>query len=268
MKTIAHIVKGIVIGIATLVPGVSGGTMAIILGLYDDIIHSISSFFKDIKGNTIFLGAVGIGGVIGLLGFSKIMEFALENYKYPMMFLFIGIIIGGIPVLYKKANEGERKPSNWLYFAIGFIIIFIMSLYNGTIVDLANSTGVLQFVFLLFAGIIIAVALILPGISTSFLLLAIGLYDTTIKAMSNYDINYLFPVAIGAGIGIITTTKVLENFMLKKPSQTYMLILGFVIGSIIEVFPGIPTGLNIIISIATFILGFIAIRALGKKYAE
>ncbi len=268
MKTITHIIKGVIIGIATLVPGVSGGTMAIILGLYDEIIHSISSFFKDIKGNIIFLATVGIGGAIGLFGFSRLMKFCLENFEYPMIYLFIGIIIGGIPVLYKKANEGKRAPSNWLYFVIGFAIILIMSLYTGTIVNLANSTGVLQFVFLFIAGIIIAVALILPGISTSFMLLALGMYDITVNAISNFEINFLIPIALGVGFGIIATTKLLENFMTKKPSQTYMLILGFVIGSIIEVFPGIPQGFDIAISIATFLLGFIVIKFMGEKFAE
>lgn len=268
MKTIIHIVKGVIIGIATLVPGVSGGTMAIILGLYDDIIHSISSFFKDMKGNIIFLGTVGIGGVIGLFGFSRLMKFCLENFKFPMIYLFIGIIIGGIPVLYKKASTGKRNIMNWIYFVIGFAIILVMSLYTGTIVNLASSTGALKFVFLFFAGIIIAVALILPGISTSFMLLALGLYDITVNAISNVEVNYLIPITLGVAFGIIATTKLLENFMAKKPAQTYMLILGFVIGSIIEVFPGIPAGLDIVISIATFLLGFIVIRAMSEKYAE
>lgn len=268
MKTIIQIIKGIIIGIATLVPGVSGGTMAIILGLYDDIIHSISSFLKDIKGNVIFLGTVGIGGIIGLFGFSRLMRFCLDNFKYPMIYLFIGIIIGGIPVLYKKANVGKRKLSNWLYFAIGFLIILVMSLYTGTIVNLANSTGILQFVFLFSAGIIIAVALILPGISTSFMLLALGLYDITINAISKPEINFLIPIVLGVGFGIIATTKLLENCMAKKPAQTYMLILGFVIGSIVEVFPGIPHGLDIAISVATLMFGFIVIRTMGERYSE
>lgn len=266
--TVINIVKGIIIGIATLVPGVSGGTMAIIVGLYDDIIRSISSFFKDIRGNIIFLATVGTGGVIGLVGFSRLMEFLLNNFKFPMTYLFIGIIIGGIPVLYKKAKAGEHKPLNWLYFAAGLAIILVMSLYTGTIVNLANSTGVLQFAFLFFAGIIIAVALILPGISTSFMLLAIGLYEKTIHAIRYIEIGYLIPIALGTGFGVIATTKLLEKCMAKKPAQTYMLILGFVIGSIIQVYPGIPEGIDIILSVAALLLGFIVIRVMGEKYAE
>lgn len=287
---IKNIIKGIVIGIATLVPGVSGGTMAIILGLYDNIIHSISSFFSDIKKNTIFLMTVGIGGVIGLFGFSWIMKFLLSQFRYPMIYLFIGVIIGGIPVLYRKINTADKRPVDWIYFVIGFLIILVMTIYDGTIVNLANSTGILQFVFLFFAGIIIAIALILPGISTSFMLLAIGLYDIFIDAVSNVKLNYLLPIGLGTLFGVLTTTRVLENCMNKRPRQTYLLILGFVIGSVLQVFPGLPEGVytlmsvntagnitgteillaiaEIVASIATLILGYLLIRFMSKRFGE
>ncbi|NLM11099.1 MAG: DUF368 domain-containing protein [Clostridiaceae bacterium] len=288
--TVKNIIKGVIIGIATLVPGVSGGTMAIILGLYDDIIHSISSYFSDIKRNTIFILTVGIGGAIGLFGFSWIMKFLLSQFRFPMTYLFIGVIIGGIPVLYQKVNTGERRNVDWLYFVIGFIIILVMKFYDVTIVNLANSTGVLQFVFLFFAGIIIAVALILPGISTSFMLLAIGLYDIFIDAISNVKLNYLVPIGLGTVFGVLTTTRILENSMEKKPRQTYLLILGFVVGSVLQVFPGFPEGfykllsigriaeiltgevllgiVEIIASIASLILGYFLIRFMSKKFGD
>ena len=290
MNIATNIIKGIVIGIATLVPGVSGGTMAIILGLYDDIIHSISSFFSDVKKNTLFILTVGIGGVIGLFGFSWIMKFLLSHFRFPMIYLFIGVIIGGIPVLYKKIDIADKRKTDWLYFVIGFIIILVMTLYDGTIVNLANSTGVLQFIFLFFAGIIIAVALILPGISTSFMLLAIGLYDIFIDAISNIKLNYLLPIGLGAVFGVLTTTRILENCMNKKPMPTYLLILGFVIGSVMQVFPGLPEGLytllsinnmgnittpevllgvaEIIASIAALILGYFLIRFMSKRFGD
>lgn len=265
-----NIIKGVVIGIATLVPGVSGGTMAIILGVYDDLIHSISSFFKDIKKNFVFLATVGIGGVIGLVAFSRLMELALQHFKYPMVFLFLGAILGGIPVLYKKASVEALRWHDWLYFVIGIAIILVMSLYNGTIVNLANSTGILQFAFLFLAGIIIAVALILPGLSTSFMLLAIGLYEITLNAISELQLNFLVPIGLGAVFGVITTTKILETLMTQKPRQTYLLILGFVIGSIADILfdTGLPSGLNIVLSIATLVLGFVVIRMLSEKFGD
>lgn len=269
MKSLILILKGIAIGIATLVPGVSGGTMAIMVGLYDDIIHSISSFLKDVKKNLIFMATVGIGGIIGLFAFSSVVKFGLEHFRYPCFYLFIGIILGGIPVLYKKANTGKTRLVDWVYFAVGFIIILVMSIYNGTIINLANSTGVLQFVFLFIAGVIIAVALILPGISTSFMLLALGMYEITVNAISNREVNFLIPIGLGTVFGVIATTRILENCMKNNPKQTYMLILGFVAGSIIEVFPGLPPSwLDIAISSAALLLGFFIIRMLSEKFAE
>lgn len=268
MKKYINILKGIVIGISTLVPGVSGGTMAIILGVYDEMIHAISSFFNNIKKNFLFLLELSIGGVIGIVAFSRIIEYSITNFKFPTIYLFLGIIFGGIPVLYEKANVRSKSKKDWIYFIIGFFIILIMSIYNGTIVNLADSTGILNFMFLILAGIIIAVALILPGISTSFMLLALGLYDITLRAINNVEISFLVPIILGVGIGVIATTKTLENCLNNKPRQTYMLILGFVIGSILQVFPGVPTGFNLFISILTFIIGFIVIRFLSKKYKD
>lgn len=288
MDKLVNVIKGIVIGIAVLVPGVSGGTMAIILGLYDDIIHSISSFFSDIRKNALFLMTVGIGGAIGLLGFSSIMGYLLSNFRYPMIYLFIGIIIGGIPVLYKKAETGAKKATDWIFLAIGFIIVLVMAFFNVTVVNLANSTGILRFVFLFVAGIIIAVALILPGISTSFMLLAIGLYDTFIEAINSVKLDLLIPIGLGVIFGVISTTRVLENSMNRKPRQTYLLILGFVVGSIIEVFPGLPEGFYTLMtigktgftsdvimktveaaaSVAALILGYILIRFMNKKFGD
>jgi len=269
VKILIRFLKGVVIGVAMLVPGVSGGTMAIILGVYDDMIHSVSSFFKDIKNNFVFLLNIGIGGIIGVLAFSKLVEYALDNFKYPTMYLFIGVVVGGIPVLYQKADIRKGQAKNWMFFGLGFIIVLIMSIYNGTIVNLANSTGILQFIFLFIAGIVISVALILPGISTSFMLLVLGLYDITIKAINDLYISYLAPIIIGLAFGTIATAKILENAMERKPSQTYMLILGFVTGSIIPVFPGFPEKTyEIIISAAAFILGFFVIRIMSKKFSD
>ncbi|NLK68523.1 MAG: DUF368 domain-containing protein [Clostridiaceae bacterium] len=290
MKSLVNIIKGVVIGIATLVPGVSGGTMAIILGLYDDIIRSISSFFSDIKKNTVFIVTVGIGGAIGMFGFSWIMKYLLSNFKFPMIYFFMGVIFGGIPLLYEKANAGTKRKTDIIYFILGFVIILIMTFNVGTIVNLANSTGILQFLFLFLAGIIIAVALILPGISTSFMLLAIGLYDIFIDAVSNLKFAYLIPIGLGTFFGVLATTRVLENCMNNKPRPTYLLILGFVLGSVLQVFPGLPEGFytlisigniadivtpvvllgvaEVLASIAALLLGFILIRFMSKRFAD
>ncbi len=264
MGNIVTVIKGVVIGLATLVPGVSGGTMAIILGVYDDLIHSISSFFKDWKKNGLFLIQIGIGSVIGVGAFSKIIEQALVKYENPMIYLFLGIICGGIPVLYKKSLSSERKKSDLMFLGIGFIIVFIMTLQPSAVFTLATNTGVKSTIFLVIAGFIIAVALILPGISTSFMLLTLGLYSITLEAINTFNLAYLVPIGIGAVIGTLSTTKAIENLLEKYPSKTYLLILGFVIGSLLEVFPGIPEGFDIIYCIITFVIGFAVIKYMSR----
>ena len=247
MKRLKHFIKGIAIGGTMMVPGVSGGTMALILGIYDDIIHAISSFFKDIKKNFLFLLVVGIGGIIGLVTVGLLVDKAIEAFKYPTMFLFLGIVLGGLPVLFEEANKGKKTKLDWLFFVIGVVIIaglmFLDSKVNGSLVNLSNASYGL-YIYLFIAGIVVSIALILPGISTSFLLLTLGLFDPLMDAVKTLDFAFLIPLALGVIFGVVAITKLLETLLTKKPRQTYLMIIGFVVASMIEVFPGIPNGIS------------------------
>lgn len=271
MTHIKNFVKGIIIGLSTLVPGVSGGTMAIILGLYDKIIHSISSFFKDIKNNIIFLGVVGVGGAIGLFGFSNVMAFLMENIRYVMIFLFLGIIAGGMPVLIKKSEINFKKitPLWAVLFFVGIAAVVAMSFSKSTVVNLATGEGAIMMLFMVLAGFIYAITLILPGISGSFFLLTIGLYEITMTAISDRNLSYLIPFAIGIILGVVLTTKLLENLMKKHLTATYIVIIGFVIGSVVVLFlENIPSGINILYAVISFIAGYFltyCITRLGEK---
>lgn len=266
MEIVKNFIKGVVTGVATLVPGVSGGTMAIILGIYDRLIHSVSSIFGDFKKNFLFLLQVGLGGVLGILLFSRLMESAMNTIPYVMQFLFIGIIIGGLPVLYKKSVSVDKgSPADYIFLIAGFAIVFLMTLEPQAIVNLATARGVLSYIFLIIAGIVIAIALVLPGISASFMLLALGVYSLTLNAINTLNIPFLIPLGIGLAVGTFGTAKAIEKLLQKYPRKTYMLIIGFVLGSLVEVFPGIPQGWQLPASIAVFILGFAVIFWLGRK---
>ncbi|OPJ56673.1 DUF368 domain-containing protein [Clostridium oryzae] len=265
MKYIMNFLKGVAIGLATLVPGVSGGTMAVILGVYDDLIHAIGSFFEDSKKHAVLLLELGAGAFTALLLFSKLIEAALKNYHFPMSFLFIGVICGGVPVLYKKSRQQERKRNDIIFLIIGFVLVLAMTVEPSATTALATAKGAVSIVFLFIAGIVIAVALILPGISGSFMLLTLGLYQITLRAINERNIPFLIPIGFGAIVGTLATTKAIEKLLQKYPGKTYMLILGFVIGSLIPVFPGMPRGINILTSIMAFIIGFAFIFWLGKK---
>lgn len=273
--------KGIIVGIATLVPGVSGGTMSIILGIYDRLIHSVGSFFQDWKKNFLFLLQVGSGGLIGILLFDRLMLYALESAHYVMRFLFIGIIIGGLPVLYKKAMSVERTGDGWtvnrsgftnrlgisdiLFIIAGIAIVLLMTSKPDAVINLAAGGTLLSYVFLIVAGVIFAVALVLPGISFSFMLLALGMYDITLKAIRDLNIPYLIPLGMGVALGTFGTARILERLLQKYPRKTYMIIIGFVLGSMAEVYPGIPFGWQLPVSAVVCLAGFAAMYMLGKK---
>lgn len=258
-----NMLKGLFVGGSMLIPGVSGGTMAMILGIYDKLITSISSFFKDKKQNIIFLGTFVLGASIGILLFAKPLLYLTDKFTFPMMYLFMGAVVGSIAMIYKKAEIKKITLPVILYTILGMIIIFLISFIPKELFAVSLNIGIIDYMLLMVAGIISAVALILPGISVSYMLLVLGMYEETMKAIDQFYLPYLIPLGIGVILGILLTTRILEKAMNKYTEPTYLIILGFVIASVIEVFPGIPSGLNIIISVVTFFGGYFLIRKLS-----
>lgn len=277
-NTLLVMLKGFIIGSSMSVPGVSGGTMSILLGIYDKLIGSISRFTKDIKENIIFLIKFCIGSGIGIFTLSKSIKWLLEVAPLPVSFFFLGAVIGGVPALFKKlaTKNSKLKVSSLIYFLIGLgIVISIGFIPTGTI-SVTSGSGIGHYMMLFVTGIIVALALVLPGISTSHMLLVLGMYDSMLEAVSNFDLVYLGILGAVTVIGIFLTTRPIEWMMNKFPHQTYCVIIGFVLGSTWEIFrdkikPEIPTNANylwlvttVIISIITFVLGIKAIMALSK----
>jgi putative membrane protein len=229
---------GLIIGAAMLIPGVSGGTTAIILGIYDRLVASVSSFFKDIKHNFIFLAAVAVGGILGVLLFAKPLQSLVNLWEAPMLCLFMGATCGSLPMLIRKSKGGFRFYSVVAALA-GFALVLSISLLPEGLFSF-DTHSVSGFLILLVSGIPLAVALVLPGISVSYMMLVIGIWEPMLNAVSSLDIFFLAPLAIGLGLGVILTTKVLEYAMNRHPGQTYFAIIGFVLGSVLEIVREIP----------------------------
>lgn len=268
--------KGFLIGSSMSVPGVSGGTMAILLGIYDKLISSISNFLKDIKGNMLFLMKFCIGAGIGIGSLAFLIKWSLDKFPFQISFFFLGAVIGGIPALYKKTKESPLNISSGIYFLIGLVLVISIGFIPVGNFDVSSGSGIGYFLMLLLTGIIIALALVLPGISTSHMLLVLGMYDAMILAITKFDIIYIGILGVSTLIGIFLITKPIEWTMKKFPHQTYCMIIGFVLGSTSEIFrdkilPAVPAGAGIswwipsgIISIITFVLGYKGIMALSK----
>lgn len=267
MDKIINVIKGMVIGVSNIIPGVSGGTMAVVLGIYDKIISSATGFFKNWKKNTFFLGQLAVGAGIGILAFSKVITFLFENYPSQTNMFFIGLILGSAPLIFKKATESKVNKVNYIWFIVAFIALAVMGLMseptsaNEVIGKLTLGTGI----SLLLSGFIAAATMILPGVSGSLVLMMIGMYNPILNAVSEFNIPVLMLVAIGVLLGFVTMAKVIEMLFNKHPQTAYFTILGLILGSVFGIYQGFGTGMIMIASIIAFIIGFGISYVLGRK---
>lgn len=228
-------IKGIIIGIGKIIPGVSGSMLAISMGIYQKMIDSINNFFKDIKGNFLYLFKIGIGVLISIVFFSGIILKCLNNYYIITIFLFIGLIVGSFKDIKKEIKYRNNK--------IIFITLFITLLFG--LINISSEANienkVLNFLYFVFAGFIDAFTMVVPGISGTATLMMIGAYNKLMETFSNllnltlFTSNFLIilPFAIGMTIGIIFTVKLISYLFKCYKDNTYSAIIGFSISTII-----------------------------------
>lgn len=280
MEQVKLMIKGFIIGVANIIPGVSGGTLAITLGIYEKLIGIISHFFKNIKENIKFLLPIIIGAGLSILILSNVISYSLEEFPFPTTLLFIGLILGGLPMLFGKIKKGPKKGRqiNLLIFLITFSIVALFGFMNtgNAAVDLSN-LDLMGYILLFIVGMIAAATMIIPGISGSFMLMLLGYYKPiidTIKTLSNFnDIGHclaiLIPFGIGVIVGIVLIAKIIEILLEKFPIKTYYGIIGFVLASIITIFIPLTrvsiTIPSVIIGIFLLLLGGIVAYKLGDK---
>lgn len=262
-----NILRGFAIGIADLIPGVSGGTIAVILGIYDRLIAAISGFFsKEWKRHALFLIPLGLGMVITILSLSRVIDFLLENYFAPTQFFFLGLIIGIIPMLFKELDSRESfKSSYWIAIVIGTILVASMAFIRPAEADIITNLSPATMALLFFSGWLASMAMLLPGISGSFILLLIGVYPTAIRALSELNIPLILIIGAGVGVGFIVSSKIIRYLLTHKPGITFAVIIGLVLGSLAVVFPGLPeSGLQWMLSLVMFAAGWIIVHLLNR----
>ncbi|MBQ2909363.1 MAG: DUF368 domain-containing protein [Bacilli bacterium] len=272
------VLKGFLLGIANVIPGVSGGTLALTLGIYQDLIGAISHFFKNLKKNLKFLIPLGIGMVIAILLGSKVITFCLDKFALPTTLFFIGLIVGGIPLLTKKLKGRRLKPLNLAVFLLTFGIVMIMTFLNAgnNAVDLSNMS-VIQFILLMIVGMVAAATMVIPGVSGSFVLMLLGYYKPIMATLGNltdfsllgHNVLVLAPFGIGLLIGIVGIAKLIEFLLKKYEIPTYYGIVGFVTASVIGLgigLVGVPTTtLQVLAGLVLFVIAFIIGYKLGDK---
>lgn len=261
--------KGIGIGAANTVPGVSGGTIAAITGIYDSLIHAISTFFKAWKKNTLILAPVGVGALLGIALFASLVEYLLATAPQATAFFFIGLIVGSLPFLFGQLS-GRRLGAPQLIAALVAAAVVVTMGVAGRppMTDPITTLAGTNALWLLLAGAIAAATMIIPGVSGSFVLLLIGMYQTFITAVSSGNLPLLAVLGIGAVIGIVAVSRLLDILFAKFYSATYWAIIGLVAGSVVGIWPGVageePLWLSLIAVIAGFGLAF----GLGSRKRE
>lgn len=260
---------GVLIGTAMIVPGVSGAVIAVIFGVYDKMIESLINLFKEFKKNFMFLFILGLGILVGAIWFSNVMMFLYNRHEVITKLSFIGLILGGIPYLFKTIKD-KNENVNYLALFITFLSSFILWTLSNNVfkldLDAENTSLILSFFNLFLAGIIYSIGKVFPGISGSFLLITIGMYEYVLSVIAHpitvglKEIGKLLPFLLGLIAGIVVLLKIM-NYLLKKHfGLIYSVIIGFVIGSVPVLIPGfnlsLDYGIGIIIMILCFTLSY------------
>ncbi|NBI30021.1 DUF368 domain-containing protein [Chengkuizengella marina] len=260
-----NLFRGFVMGMSDLIPGVSAGTIAVILGIYNRVLDAINSLFsKEWKHHFMFILPIGIGMVFAIFLMSNIMETLLEQFPQPTYFFFLGLIIGILPFLFIQANARSNFTSKHYFILIiaGLVIASMKFFKEETNTIMWEVIGPNELLLLFLSGWLASTAMILPGVSGSFVLLLIGVYPTVIHAVSDLNLVVIGVVGLGVLFGIIIMSKLLSYLLRTFPTIMYAIIIGMVSGSIIVIFPGIDD--QIWISVITLCSGLGAAAALGK----
>ena len=283
-SSIIRFIKGIAIGIAMIIPGVSGGTLAVLVNIYDEMIDSINNLFKDFKKSFFTLLPILLGAVVGFLGLIYPLTLGLEHCPLVIISLFAGLIIGGIPSLYKKV-QGKESIKGFVFSLISIAIMISLCFIVTNIQISFDKLTLWIILYLLLGGILAACALVVPGISGSMIMIILGLYSPILLVLSDIlhfqnvfnNALILLPLISGLVIGFFSISKLMGYLLKKHETNTFFSIIGFVIGSIFTIyFVTITDGeyqidfsfVSILISSICLIGGFLLTFLLEKKLSS
>lgn len=274
--------KGGAIGLAMIIPGVSGGTLAVLLGVYDKIIDSVGNLFKKFKESFLFLLPIALGAVLAFAALYYPLKYALIYAPFPTIMLFAGLMLGSIPDLTKKSEKNGFKKFDSIGLALAcLLVIGICFIPNLGDVNLSADMEVWQYFLLLFMGMLASCALVVPGVSGSMLMLIFGYYQPLLATISALKVSFghsllvLATFAVGLVIGFFTIAKLMQFLLKRFRRATYWSIVGFVIGSIPAVIitffheyahdlTAYLSPLQISLGVICFVLGAIATYLLAR----
>lgn len=307
MKFLEHIIIGIIIGISNIVPGVSAGTMFVILGIFkklidqvglcidevkkmiknitkfkekDGGIRAVGIMFKNIfNSQKTFLIPIAIGMAFAIYFVAKLFSILNPEQIMYRNYIFLGLVLGGIPALFKELKKGtdiqninKRKANIYLFMFIGFLIMLTVYILKINGIGLRKvgyeELSISMALPLFLVGAIAAASMVIPGISGSMVVLILGYYELMTISISKLNMVFIIPFAIGILVGIMAILKLIKYLLDNHYTKTYSCIVGFVVGSLLMVFPGLPTNImGYVITIVCIILGLFASYMI-EKYSE
>jgi len=250
---IKKVILGFVIGIAAITPGVSGGVIAASFGIYDRIIDSVTYFYRDFKKNMSYLLPFGLGGIAGVLFFSNILKSFMVYSHFEVMYIFTGLILGTVPHFIRSANKNGFK----VFYPFLSAVVFILSIYIGKSTSYTGLILETKFLRLLLVGAVLSIGTVVPGLSSSLILMQLGLYNEYIDIISRADILSSAHIFIGFAFVTLIIIKIVSWCFKTMHGASSYVVLGLLISSVFLMFPGFRDARRAAVDISLCYLSFV-----------
>lgn len=260
MNTLFRILQGALIGLGAVLPGISGGVLCVIFGIYKPVMELLSHPFKNFKTHVPKLIPVIIGVGIGFLGIANVLAFFLTKYEAPSVCLFVGLIAGMLPSLWREAGEQGRNKKSYISLIIAMIIIFTL-LISLKVLSVKITPN---FIWYIFCGFCLALSVIAPGMSFSTLLMPLGLYTPFVEGIGKFNFAILIPAGIGGLVTVILFAKAVNSLFEKHYSVAFHAIIGIVIAATIMIIPVTSFAISPLINTICLVVGIIVALLLDR----
>ena len=256
MNSVKNYLKGIAIGAGAILPGISSGVLCVVFGIYEKLLDSILNFFSDMKNNFKFLLPITLGVLCGVILFGNILQYLFYKFPNQTSFIFIGLILGSIPKLFKEVHTKYRfKLRNIIYLLLALFLGIVSVILEKNLPS--NIMTNFDYFYLIVSGFIMSIGIIIPGVSSTIILMLLGVYPTYLSSVSTLYFPVLIPMGIGLIFGAIIIMKITKFLLEHFYVQTFYAIIGFTLGSIFVLYPGFSFDLSGLVSLLCLLCGFL-----------
>lgn len=263
LRLVLRVLQGMLIGVGAVLPGISGGVLCVVFGIYKPVMELLSSPLKKFKTHVPKLLPVIVGAALGFLGVAKVLAFFLEKYPDQSVCLFVGLIGGMLPSLLREAGEQGRTKGSWISAGVAFVLVLSLLLS----LNVLSVTILPSFGWYLFCGFCMALSIIAPGMSFSTLLMPLGLYTPLVDGIGSLDFQVLLPAGIGAVVTILCLAKAIDALFTHFYNLAFHAIVGIVVAATLVIIPfgSFTAGIGVAAAnVVCIVVGVVTALALDK----